>query len=166
MRMLQQVSSTVWFAMLILGGLAAFIANIGYPLAKAREAKNELARDARTFLGPEVTWNTELGESILITPDVPMHKFDVTAWETVSKSGLLLGLDPEEVTNLLHAYRLAYQANNLIAQAFDTLPQVNKNTPSWGSRQIPYYFVPELQKTVKDLLATLSKLGWGTPQKS
>lgn len=107
----------------LFGGAVAVFANALYPLAKAREAKYRLASDARTILLPEVKRNADLGLSMqgslaegkLI---LPLQKFDVTAWETISKGGLLLGLEPAEIVNFLHVYRLAYEAMICVSRSW------------------------------------------------
>jgi hypothetical protein len=108
--------------MIALGGLVAVVANTLYPLARAEEAKARIARDARALLLPEIQRNATLVTTIqsnLKACGAPLLIFDVTAWETISKGGLLLGLKPDEITQLLNIYSLVYQANHLLAQLLE-----------------------------------------------
>lgn len=149
--------SWILFALIVIGGAVAVIANTLYPLAKAREAKERLASDARTILLPEIKRNSEIVLSMQSTLDarnVPVEKFDVTAWETISKGGLLLGLKPAEITNFLQVYRLVYQANDLAAQLLDSVTGVRSALQN--SQQIKEMFLSKLQSTLKELQAALS----------
>ncbi len=142
--------SWILFAMIVLGGAMAVIANTLYPLAKAHEARDRLASDARTILLPEIKRNSELVASMqpaLTAGTIPLQKFDVTAWETISKGGLLVGLDPTEITKFLHVYRLIYQANDLSAQLLDSATGIRSALQNAGqTRQI---FTTSLQATLK-----------------
>jgi hypothetical protein len=44
---------------------------------------------------------------------------EVAAWQTVSSGGLLVGLEPSQVTTLLRIYNLVFQVNGLIARLLD-----------------------------------------------
>lgn len=110
--------SWILFGLIVIGGAVAVISNTLYPLAKARETKERLASDARTILLPEIKQNSEIVLSMQSTLEAriaSVEKFDVSAWETISKGGLLLGLKPTEITNFLQVYRLVYRANDLSA---------------------------------------------------
>ena len=147
------------FAMIVVGGAMAVIANTLYPLAKAREGRERLASDARAILLPEVKRNSELVlsiEAILAANNIPLQKFDVTAWETISKGGLLLGLEPAEITKLLHVYSLAYQANDLSAQLLDSATGVRSALAN--ASQTKQVFLGNLQRTLKELEAAFSDL--------
>ncbi len=149
--------SWILFALIVIGGAVAVIANTLYPLAKAREAKERLASDARAILLPEIKRNSEIVlamQSILEARTVPVEKFDVTAWETISKGGLLLGLEPTEITNFLRIYRLVYQANDLSVQLLDSATGVRSALEH--SQQIKEMFLSKLQSTLKELQAALS----------
>lgn len=93
-----------------------------------------------------------------------MQKFDVTAWETISKGGLLLGLDSAEIANFLHAYGLAYQANDLIVQLLDSTTGIK--SALGNAKQTQQIYIATLQDTLKKLQTSLSELHDNTPQKS
>jgi hypothetical protein len=88
--------------MIVVGGVLVVVGNIFYQTATSRESKARLANDARTILLPEIQRNSALVSSLkssLADNKLSFEMFDVTAWETISKGGLLLGLKPEETTN-------------------------------------------------------------------
>ena len=93
-------------------------------------------------------------QSTLEARTVPVEKFDVTAWETISKGGLLLGLKPTEITNFLQVYRHVYRANDLSAQLLDSATGVRSALQD--RKQIKEMFLSNLQSTLKELQATLS----------
>lgn len=111
--------SAVMLAIIIVGGLTVVTANSLYPLAKAREDKQNLARSARALLWPEIERNRELLPTIeaeVVKPGgAPYQKFDVTSWETVAHGGLILGLKTGEIEQLLNLYSLLYKANDSIS---------------------------------------------------
>jgi hypothetical protein len=166
---MRMLPSSVLFAMIVIGGAVAVFANALYPLAKAREAKYRLASDARTILLPEVKRNADLGLSMqgslaegkLI---LPLQKFDVTAWETISKGGLLLGLEPAEIVNFLHVYRLAYEANDLCVQIVASTLGVNAALQN--ADQTRQLYIEKLRGTLNELQAAFHELDRVLPQKS
>jgi hypothetical protein len=144
--------SWLLFAMIVVGGAVAVISNTLYPIAKSNEAKTRLAKDSRSILFPEIQRNSALVSNIqsqLQAGTFPLQTFDVTAWETISKGGLLLGLDPDEITQFLNIYRLAYQANHLLAQLLEVETGIGSALAS----------APETKKLVThDLELTLNEL--------
>ena len=84
------------FGVIVLGGLMALIGNTLYPLAREHESKFRLATEAKAILQPEIDRNLELAASMKValkSNNTSLFKLNVTAWETISKGGLLLGLD-------------------------------------------------------------------------
>jgi hypothetical protein len=138
--------------MIVVGGAMAVIANTLYPLARSNEATLRLASDAKSILLPEVKHNLEIASAMqrsLSNGNVILYKFDVTAWETISKGGLLIGLKPTEITLFLSAYRLAYQANDFHAQFLDASSGIRSTLTN----------APELRQLYQTyLLNTLSPL--------
>jgi hypothetical protein len=154
---MRTLPSSVLFVILVFAGAVAVIANALYPVAKAQEAKERLARDARTILLPELDRNATLLASIqtdLAKGTIPPRMFDVTAWETISKGGLLLGLDPDEIRGFLDIYRLAYQANQLIAQLLGFSTGIESALGNAAkSREI---YAANLEDTLNSLKAALA----------
>jgi len=154
------VSSSFLLFVILISGAFAVGANIWYQAAKAREAKADLASNAKAILLPEVKRNGDLISSMqaaLTKGQVPLEKFDVTAWETISKGGLLLGLDPAETNKFLNAYRLAYQANDLSAQILDLTVGVRSALSS--ANQTKSLYLNSLKITLEELQAAFSELG-------
>ena len=109
------------FMILAFGALTVF-ATTYYPVVRAEETRRRLANDARALLLPEIQQNSALLPSIktaLSSDDLSFVMFDITAWEAISKGGLLLGLEPAEITKYLQLYQLVYSANHLITQILD-----------------------------------------------
>ena len=86
-----------------------------------------------------------------------MEQFDVTAWETTSKGGLLLGLEPAEITKFLQVYRLVYQANDLSAQLVDLVMGIRSALQSAG--QSKELYLGKLRATLAEIQTAFSELG-------
>jgi hypothetical protein len=140
------------------GALAAFGVTL-YPAASAREDKASLAHDAKAILLPEIEVNKKVAASMQaqLTPNtIPTSALEVSAWQTVSSGGLLAGLEPSEVTSLLHLYSLAFQVNSLIARLVDLttgIPYALQQAPQirqivWDQLQPK---LSQLQKAIADL---------------
>jgi hypothetical protein len=156
--------SWVLLALIVFDGAVVVIANTFYPLAKAQEAKERLASDARAILMPEIRGNATFATTMRAAREennIPLGKFDVTAWETVSKGGLLLGLKPEEITKFLHMYRLVYQANDLMAQLLDAAIGVRSALDN--ARQTKQMFIGNLKATLDELQKSFAGMGIKTP---
>jgi hypothetical protein len=103
------------FAIIVIGGAVAVVGNTLYPLAREQEKRARLADDAWAILQPELETNKNLAAEMsaeLEKGTVDTRKFDVSAWETVSKGGLLLGLKPTDISKLLLVHKMCYQAND------------------------------------------------------
>lgn len=114
---------TGWLlAAIALGGAVATLAVTLYPAASAREDKARLAKDARSILSPEIEANKKLAYAIQteVTPNtIPKDILETAAWQTVSAGGLLVGLEPSQITRLLRVYSLVFQVNALLARMLD-----------------------------------------------
>jgi hypothetical protein len=86
----------------------------------------------------------------------PIKKFDVTAWETISKGGLLLGLKSDDISKLLHAYSLIYRANEAITKILETVTGIGSAMQNAAAtRQM---FLAQLKSIVDELKIALSDL--------
>lgn len=106
-------SIVVLIGICVFGG-AAVLATTYYPVAKAREDHASLAKDAKDIIDPEVASNIALVAVLRNKLDnnwISPERFDVSGWETISRGGLLLGLDAVEIRRYLKMYRLTYTAN-------------------------------------------------------
>jgi hypothetical protein len=146
---------------IIIGGIVVVAANSFYPLAKDREAKERLARDAKTILMPEVKSNLEriaTLENLLKQGQIPSTGLDVSAWETVSRGGLLLGLKPDEITKFLSAYGIVYRVNDLLAKILESLTGVSSAlTGVANTRQMYVNDLNGALTQLQPLLTDLSK---------
>jgi hypothetical protein len=145
--------------MIVVGGAMAVIANTLYPLARAQEARERLANDARTILLPETKRNSALVvtmQGALETGGLIPLTLDVTAWEPISKGGLLLGLKPDEITKFLHIYSLANRANQLITQLLEAATGVGSALQS--APQTRQTIISNLQTTLRELQNAFSEV--------
>jgi hypothetical protein len=117
------VLPTGWLlAAIAVGGAVATLAVTLYPAASAREDKARLAKDALTILTPEIEANKKLAYAIQtgLTPNsIPETMLEVATWQTVSAGGLLVGLEPSQITMLLRVYSLVFQINAMLAKLLD-----------------------------------------------
>jgi hypothetical protein len=113
------LSSTILFWIIAVAGFIAVMANTAYPEAKEAEKKAALAANAVAIINPELNSNWDRFDQDnsalkLGYTGNSMDYFDVSAWETISKRGLLLGLDVDYVNKMLKIYNLMYRANSVI----------------------------------------------------
>jgi hypothetical protein len=145
--------------LIVFGGAIVVVANTFYPLARAQEAKERLAADAKAILLPEIKSNSDLSVKMLGELDGDnfyAEKFNVDAWETISKGGLLLGLKPDEIRQFLDIYRLVYRANELTGKILASAVGIESALQNAAaSRQM---FVDELRTVLKELQTSFSKL--------
>ena len=111
--------STVLLGLTVAAGLIAVVANSFYPGVKDAEKKAALGANAIAILAPELASNKErVDEDKRIINNgwtgTYIEDFDVSAWEAISKGGLLLGLDVDYVNKILMLYNLVYKANSII----------------------------------------------------
>jgi hypothetical protein len=159
---IRMIPSWLLLAIIVGGGIIVVAANSLYPIAKEREAKERLAQDAKTILLSEVESNAQLVkfELDLITKgQVNDAQLSVSAWETVSKGGLLLGLKPVEITKFLQAYEWVFRANMLTARIMNTI--VGVDSAMVGVADTRNHLITELKDTLTrlgPLLDSLEKL--------
>jgi hypothetical protein len=114
--MMRVIPSWVVFWIVIVSGAVAVFANAWYPTLKEREQNLKLSKNAMDILRPEIKQNREIAarmKSLFESNKESFETLNVSAWETVSRGGLLVGLEPDKVTKLLRAYSLSYKANEL-----------------------------------------------------
>lgn len=154
-----RVTSSLLLIALIVFGVLALAANAAYPVVKEREAKEKLAQSAKEILAPEIKRNTEVLATIeqdLSSGKLMGSKFDVAAWETVSKGSLLLGLDSAVISKLLHVYSLEYRANELSAGILDTYTGIGSSLSNAGvTREM---LVTSYKEALRDLRSAVSDL--------
>jgi hypothetical protein len=155
-----RVTSSLLFIAIIVFGILALAANAAYPVYKERETKEKLAQSAKEILAPEIQHNAEVLASIeksLQAREASIEKFEVTAWETISKGGLLLGLENAVVTKLLRVYSLEYKANDLSARLLETTIGVARALDN--AQATRNMLVSILEKTLQELQSSLTDLG-------
>jgi hypothetical protein len=113
------ISSTVLLGLIMAAGLIAVVANSFYPGVREAEKKAALGANAIAILAPELASNKErVDEDKRIINNgwngTYIEDFDVSAWEAISKGGLLLGLDVVYVNKILKIYNIveAYPADS------------------------------------------------------
>jgi hypothetical protein len=109
--------STVLFWIIVVAGVVAVAANTFYPGVKEAEKKAALGKNAVAILSPELTSNRELldeDKRIINNGWSSFDFFDVSAWEAISRGGLLLGLDSDYVNKILNIYKFIYKSNSII----------------------------------------------------
>jgi len=75
------------------------------------------------LLQPELERNSQLLAEMLKALEssgITVDAFDTTAWQTVSRSDLLLGLPDSDLSQVMQAYYLMNRANNLHAKFLET----------------------------------------------
>jgi uncharacterized SAM-binding protein YcdF (DUF218 family) len=156
---MRMLPSWALFALIVIGGGIVVVANTLYPLARAQEAKEKLAGDAKAIISPEIKGNVMLLEQFqksFATGNIPVQKFDVAAWETISKGGLLLGLKPDEISKILRAYSLIYRANDQIAKILESATGIGSAMQNAAStRQM---FAGQLKTILDELQPALTDL--------
>ena len=116
-------TSTLWLLAILLGVSLVARANIQYPRARDTEKKQAVARQSRMLLQPELERNSQLLAEMLKALEssgITVDAFDTTAWQTVSRSDLLLGLPDSDLSQVMQAYYLMNRANNLHAKFLET----------------------------------------------
>ena len=117
------MTSTSWIIVIVIGVALVAVANIQYPRAKDAEDKAAMAKQAMSLIKPELVRNYEYlskqdtSKGIAVIIESP---FETVAWQTVSNSDLLLGLDKEKLSNIMHAYYLINRANTLHSKLIES----------------------------------------------
>lgn len=109
------MNSSIWVGLIVIGAIVVAISNIQYNRAREAENKVMMAKQALELLQPELQRNYEYlkkqkDQNLSFTIEAP---FEVSAWETVSRSDLLLGLDSNTLSTLMQVYYLMNRANTL-----------------------------------------------------
>ena len=150
------------FGVIVLGGLMAVIGNTLYPLAREHKSEFRLATEAKAILQPEIDRNLKLAalmKAALNSNSISISRLNVTAWETISKGDLLLGLEPSEINTLLQTYGRIYRINDLNAQLRQADKDFNfANTNKDKFLELRQAIASELQNTVDELELTNSTM--------
>ncbi len=156
---MRMLPSWALLVMIVIGGVVVIVANSFYPIAKDKEAKERLAKDTRSILLPEVRSNLVLIPTIrsaLEAGQIPLTRFDVATWETVSKGGLLLGLKPDEITKFLNAYGIIYRANDLSAKLLESATGIESALS--GAANTRQVYISNLNNALTQLQTALPEL--------
>jgi len=160
--------STLWLIAIIFGVSLAALANIQYARARDAEKKTVAAQQARSLLDPEVRRNGERLDQMLQALDkdqIPLDAFDTTAWQTVSRGDLLLGLPSEDLSRILQVYHLANRANSLHSRLLESV--VGMASALQGSLETRKLLISNLRGVLKELAplvkAVSSRPGPNTP---
>jgi hypothetical protein len=81
---------------------------------------------------------------------------DVTAWETISKGGLLLGFDSKRITSLLDIYSAVYRVNELSSLLIEAVTGVQSALV--GADQSKHAIVGSLQAALSELQSAFNEL--------
>jgi hypothetical protein len=147
------------FALIVIGGAVAVVGNTLYPLAREQEKRAHLADDAWAILRPELVANKNLATEMtagLETGTVDTRKFDVSAWETISKGGLLLGLKPADISKLLLVYKMCYRANETNAELNDYMAGLRSTLTK--REQFLEFFRNSLKTTLVELQSAIGTI--------
>lgn len=114
--------SWTYVAVVAIGGFLVVMGNIGYPVAREREKKAQLANDAWSILLPELTDNRKIAADTITDLDnnqVNFTKLKASSWEAVSKGAMLLSFNSRDMLRLMRAYDKVYHINELNAEYID-----------------------------------------------
>lgn len=121
-------ASAWWIFLIVVGAAIVAISNIYYNRAIESENRAEKAIQVRELLRTEIQKNREVFtriNTLAASKTISLFEtFDTTAWQTVSSSGLLLGLPNNELEKLLQTYSLMNLANSLRSKFLDSLKSV------------------------------------------
>jgi hypothetical protein len=84
---------------------------------------------------------------------IPLDAFDTTAWQTVSRGDLLLGLPSEDLSRMMQAYHLANRANSLHSRLLESV--VGVASALQGSQETRKVLVSGLRSVLKELAPLL-----------
>ena len=149
----------VLFALIVLGGIMVVVCNLAYPLARERETKERLARDALALLMPEIRQNEAIVanmQELATRNEIPSGTLDVAAWQTISSGGLLSGLKPEEATKLLKVYTLIFQVNAVNARLIEST--IGVASALGNAAQTRGFFMTQLQARLSALRQAFSEI--------
>jgi hypothetical protein len=114
--------SWTYVAVVAIGGFLVVTGNIAYPVAREREKKAQLAKDAWSILLPELADNRKIAAETLTYSDnnqVNLTKLKSSSWEAVSKGAMLLSFGSRDMLNLMRVYDKVYQINELNVEYID-----------------------------------------------
>ena len=150
----------MWIIAIAIGAVIVAVANIQYNRSREAENKKAMASQALVLLKPELQRNQEhLPERLedVYTQVDPNPPFEITAWQTVSGSQLVTGIDSEILTKLLEVYYQMTNANDLHSRYIDivtgfenNLPSANKTKPLLQENLEAHY--KRVQKQLDELL--------------
>ncbi len=114
--------SLTYVAVVATGGFLVVMSNIGYPVAREREKKAQLANDAWSILLPELADNLKVAVETLAYLDknqVNLTKSKSSSWEAASKGAMLLSVNSRDMLSLMQAYDKMYQINEINIEYID-----------------------------------------------
>jgi len=158
-------NSTVWIIVIAVGAVIVTVANIQYNRSREAENKKSMASQALQLLKPELQRNQNyLPERLkdVYTQVDPNPPFETTAWQTVSGSQLITGIDSEVLTLLLEVYYQMINANQLHSRYIDILMGLEYSLPSakttipllQGNLEKHYQRIPKQIKSIMELIDT------------
>jgi hypothetical protein len=151
--------SLLYVAVIAVGGFLVVWGNIQYPIAREREKNARLANDAWAILQPELQQNKKLANEMsdgIKNNRFDTQKFSVSAWETVSKGGMLTALKAQDIHNFLAVYNIIYQANVTSAQLIDSAVGLNSVMTTHANMQ--NFYKNSLQSNLDQMVIALDKI--------
>ncbi len=145
--------STFWIIMIAVGAVLVAISNINYNRVRETENRESKATQARALLYSEVQRNYQISnrlDAAVAKKTLPVETFDITAWQTVSASDLLLGLPDTELAVWLQTYGLINRANSLHATILDTMVGISSALGSAATNRD--LFFTELTSIIKTVV--------------
>ncbi len=110
------INSSGWIVIILIGAVLVTAGNIQYNRAREAETKTLMAKQTMELLTPEIQRNYNYLKKIFSNKELSFtieSPFEVSAWQTVSSSDLLLGLDSKKLSTLIQVYYLMNRANTL-----------------------------------------------------
>lgn len=159
-------ASTMWLLAIVIGVSLAALANIQYARTRDAEKRQTAARQTRALLQPELECNNRLLAEMLRSLEssgITVDAFDTTAWQTVSRSDLLLGLSDSELSQIMQAYYLMNRANNLHTRLLETAVGVASALQGSGqTRQLLLSSLRGILRELQPVLASAISTGHGS----
>ena len=132
-------NSTLFIILIGFGAICVALGNIYFNLARESENKIAMANQALKLIEPELKRNQKyLPERIkdvqtFLDPNPP---FETAAWDTVSNSQIITGIEEDKLTELLEVYYQMNNANALHARYTDLIINQDINNPKYEKTKI------------------------------
>ena len=151
---MSRMPSFVWIIVMVLGGIAAVVGNVGYPLSRQREEKQSTAKTVRETLKTELQGNLE--QIVRMRSNLNKNPKEVTtsglkagAWSAIANGQLLLGLNANLRSKLIKAYGLVNDANDYHKQLLESYTGVTLALS--GIENIRNVWFAALSNTINEL---------------